>query len=252
MFCSHGLVGTGLARVFLLTAALLSALETISPGLAVPEASTTSLVLPAEGGLKGAVGPDDEPPCCQGFGGGLLAATTKIHSHKIKQEKSLHNQQAHEKLKTNQITITIPQKLNLIAQIIPISNCLYKQAKNWKFKIQEWFWRRSETDNENPNGEIGGENCEIKACDGEIDWLIDWGEERTNLIVENLMPWIGIVMGFYLSALFVSEREQRMKESEEDEIFISLSKSGPNKTTKTPSSLSSLLFLTPTKWNIFI
>lgn len=67
-------MGTGLARVFLLTAALLSAAVTISPGFAVPEASTTSLVLPPDGGLKGA-GPDEEPARSQGFGGGLLAAT---------------------------------------------------------------------------------------------------------------------------------------------------------------------------------
>ena len=49
-------------------------LETISPGFAVPEASTTLLVQPADGGLKGA-GPDEEPACSQGFGGGLFAAT---------------------------------------------------------------------------------------------------------------------------------------------------------------------------------
>lgn len=61
-------MGTGLPRVFLLTAALLSELETISPGFAVPEASTTSLVLPADGGLKGA-GPDDDAAFSQGFGG---------------------------------------------------------------------------------------------------------------------------------------------------------------------------------------
>jgi len=72
-------VGTGLPRVFLLTAALLSELETISPGFAVPEASTTSLVLPADGGLKGA-GPEEEPACSQGFGGGLFAVT-QIYAH---------------------------------------------------------------------------------------------------------------------------------------------------------------------------
>jgi len=59
--------------VLLLTAVFLLAVETISPGLAVPDASTTSLVLPAEGGLKGA-GPEEEPACSQGFGGGLLPA----------------------------------------------------------------------------------------------------------------------------------------------------------------------------------
>lgn len=69
-------MGTGLAGTFLLiVAAFLSEVETISPGFAVPEASTTSLVRPADGGLKGA-GPDEEPPACShGFGGGLLAAT---------------------------------------------------------------------------------------------------------------------------------------------------------------------------------
>lgn len=43
---------------------------TISPGLAVPEASTTSLVLPADGGLKGA-GPEEAPLLSHGFGGGV-------------------------------------------------------------------------------------------------------------------------------------------------------------------------------------
>lgn len=60
--------------------AVLSELDTISPGFAVPEASTTSLVLPADGGLKGA-GPDDPPARSQGFGGGLEAAITKKYSH---------------------------------------------------------------------------------------------------------------------------------------------------------------------------
>lgn len=67
-------MGTGLPREFLLTAAVLSEPETISPGFAVPEASTTSLVLPADGGLNG-TGPDEEPACSQGFGGGLFPAT---------------------------------------------------------------------------------------------------------------------------------------------------------------------------------
>ena len=51
--------------------------EPISPGFAVPEASTTSLVLPADEGLKG-TGPDEVPARSQGFGGGLLAAKPKI------------------------------------------------------------------------------------------------------------------------------------------------------------------------------
>lgn len=72
-------MGTGLARAFLLTVAFLSEVVTISPGFAVPEASTTSLVLPPDGGLKGA-GPDEEPACSQGFGGGLFAAT-QIYLH---------------------------------------------------------------------------------------------------------------------------------------------------------------------------
>jgi hypothetical protein len=57
-----------------LTAVFRSVAVTISPGFAVPEASTTSLVLPPDGGLNGA-GPDEEPARSQGFGGGLLAAT---------------------------------------------------------------------------------------------------------------------------------------------------------------------------------
>jgi hypothetical protein len=69
-------VGTGLLRAFRLIVALLSEVETISPGFAVPDASTTSLVLPADGGLKGA-GPDEVPARSQGFGGGLLAAKRK-------------------------------------------------------------------------------------------------------------------------------------------------------------------------------
>ena len=61
-------MGRGLPRAFLLTVAVLSEAGTISPGFAVPEASTTSLVLPADGGLKGA-GPDDDAAFSQGFGG---------------------------------------------------------------------------------------------------------------------------------------------------------------------------------------
>lgn len=59
--------------MLLLTAVFLLAVETISPGLAVPDASTTSLVLPAEGGLNGA-GPEEDAARSQGFGGGLLPA----------------------------------------------------------------------------------------------------------------------------------------------------------------------------------
>lgn len=66
--CSQGREGTGRATAFLLTAVFLSAAVTISPGLAVPDASTTSLVLPGEEGLKGA-GPEDDPALSQGFGG---------------------------------------------------------------------------------------------------------------------------------------------------------------------------------------
>lgn len=65
-------MGRGLPSAFLLTVAFLSELETISPGFAVPEASTTSLVLPDDGGLKGA-GPGEEPARSHGFGGGLAA-----------------------------------------------------------------------------------------------------------------------------------------------------------------------------------
>lgn len=68
--CSHGLVGTGLPTVFLLKFVFLSPVET-SLVCAVPEASTTSLVLPAEVGLKGA-GPEEGPARSHGFLGGLL------------------------------------------------------------------------------------------------------------------------------------------------------------------------------------
>lgn len=64
--------------MLLLTAVFLLAVETISPGLAVPDASTTSLVLPEEGGLKG-VGPEEDPARSQGFGGGLLPAVENKH-----------------------------------------------------------------------------------------------------------------------------------------------------------------------------
>jgi hypothetical protein len=56
--------------LFTLEDTFLSVAVTFSPGLAVPEASTTSLVLPPDGGLKGA-GPDvpSAPERSQGFGG---------------------------------------------------------------------------------------------------------------------------------------------------------------------------------------
>jgi hypothetical protein len=56
--------------LFTLAETFLSVAVTFSPGLAVPEASTTSLVLPPDGGLKGA-GPDvpSAPERSQGFGG---------------------------------------------------------------------------------------------------------------------------------------------------------------------------------------
>uniref|UniRef100_A0A6N2MBR4 Uncharacterized protein n=1 Tax=Salix viminalis TaxID=40686 RepID=A0A6N2MBR4_SALVM len=57
--CSQGLEGTGLPREFAVATVFPPAAGTISPGLAVPDASTTSLVLPGDGGLKG-VGPDDD------------------------------------------------------------------------------------------------------------------------------------------------------------------------------------------------
>lgn len=50
-------------------------LATISPGLAVPDASTTSLVLPGAEGLKGE-GPDELLPCSHGLGGDKLPAAT--------------------------------------------------------------------------------------------------------------------------------------------------------------------------------
>lgn len=67
-FCSQGLAGRGLPRALLLAVVLLLEVETISPGFAVPEASTTSLVGPADGGLNG-VGPEAELSRSQGFGG---------------------------------------------------------------------------------------------------------------------------------------------------------------------------------------
>lgn len=76
-------MGSGRPTEFLLTVAVLSVLETISPGFAVPEASTTSLVLPSDGGLNGA-GPDEDPARSHGFGGGLLAEKHKfIHRKNI-------------------------------------------------------------------------------------------------------------------------------------------------------------------------
>lgn len=53
--------------------------ETTSPGFAVPDASTASLVFPEDGGLKGA-GPDDVPARSQGFGGGVFPAAAQFHS----------------------------------------------------------------------------------------------------------------------------------------------------------------------------
>lgn len=48
--------------------------DTISPGFAVPDASTTSLVPPTDDGLKG-VGPEVEDGArSQGFGGAVLPA----------------------------------------------------------------------------------------------------------------------------------------------------------------------------------
>lgn len=61
----------------MLTVVLRSEVETISPGFAVPEASTTSLVAPVEGGLNGAGPDEDDPALSQGFGGGPVAAQRK-------------------------------------------------------------------------------------------------------------------------------------------------------------------------------
>lgn len=57
--------------MFVFGETFLSGFETISPGFAVPEALTTSLVLPDDGGLKGA-GPEEVPTRSQGFAGGVL------------------------------------------------------------------------------------------------------------------------------------------------------------------------------------
>nr|GMD28073.1 uncharacterized protein LOC109147742 [Ipomoea batatas] len=59
-----------------------TAAGTSSPGVDVPDASTTSLVLPTEGGLKG-VGPDEERARSQGFGGGLLPAIKKSNKFQV-------------------------------------------------------------------------------------------------------------------------------------------------------------------------
>jgi hypothetical protein len=65
--------------LFTLGAAFPSITVTFSLGLAVPEASTTSLVLPPDGGLKGA-GPEvpSVPDRSQGFGGGPAKCTNKL------------------------------------------------------------------------------------------------------------------------------------------------------------------------------
>lgn len=77
-------MGTGLAIELVLTGTVLSVVETISPGLAVPEASTTSLVLPGDGGLNGP-GPDEAPALSHGLGGGPLAAETGNECHELQQ-----------------------------------------------------------------------------------------------------------------------------------------------------------------------
>lgn len=85
--------------MLLLTAVFLLAVETISPGLAVPDASTTSLVLPADGGLNG-TGPEEDPARSQGFGGGLLPAVEnkcQVNSTQ-KKVKSGKNELAENKL----------------------------------------------------------------------------------------------------------------------------------------------------------
>lgn len=81
--CSQGLEGTGLPREFAVATVFPPAAGTISPGLAVPDASTTSLVLPGDGGLKG-VGPDDDgvPARSHGLGGRVLPVT-KIKDYKL-------------------------------------------------------------------------------------------------------------------------------------------------------------------------
>ena len=80
--CSQGLVGTGLPKEFAVATVFPPVAGTISPGFVVPDASTTSLVLPGDGGLKG-VGPDDDVPArSHGLGGGLLPAT-RITDYKL-------------------------------------------------------------------------------------------------------------------------------------------------------------------------
>lgn len=75
--------------LFTLADMFLSVAAMVSPGLAVPEASTTSLVLPPDGGLKGD-GPDvpSAPARSHGFGGApveksqahIFARTTNANS----------------------------------------------------------------------------------------------------------------------------------------------------------------------------
>lgn len=77
--------------LFTLEDTFLSVAVTFSPGLAVPEASTTSLVLPPDGGLKGA-GPDvpSAPERSQGFGGEPAKCNYMlITSESITSEKSM-------------------------------------------------------------------------------------------------------------------------------------------------------------------
>lgn len=73
--------------------------ETISPCFAVPEASTTSLVVPPDGGLKGA-GPDEAPARSHGFGGRLLPGN-HIHGQLFAKLTMTNKDSARHTLKRN-------------------------------------------------------------------------------------------------------------------------------------------------------
>lgn len=76
--CSQGRAGNVLLSVTAFAVTPLFTVETILPGFAVPEASTTLLVLPFDGGLNG-VGPEEGGVRSQGLKGGTLAEITDIN-----------------------------------------------------------------------------------------------------------------------------------------------------------------------------
>jgi len=98
---SQGLAGRGLPTAFVFTVAFLGEVVTISPGFAVPEASTMSLVLPLDGGLNGAGPDDDEPALSQGFGGGPTAAQSKTIAYQTQFIIAIHDYNSHNLGKAN-------------------------------------------------------------------------------------------------------------------------------------------------------